>query len=52
MKQIADKGRTDREFNTGDFVFLKLQRYRQKSVVNRVCLKLTAKYFSPYKVLA
>ena len=30
---------------------MKRQPYRQKSVVNRKCLKLTAKYFGLYKVV-
>ncbi|XP_074373538.1 uncharacterized protein LOC141713869 [Apium graveolens] len=32
MKVFADRKRTDREFNIGDEVFLKLQPYRQSSV--------------------
>ena len=35
MKQIADKKRTEREFEEGDWVFLKLQPYRQNSVAVR-----------------
>ena len=32
-------------------MYLKLQAYHQKSVVNQQCLKLAAKYFGPYKVI-
>lgn len=42
---------SDREFKVGDLVYLKIQPYRQKYVVNRSCLKLETKYFGPYKVL-
>ena len=52
MKHQADKGRSDRHFQIGDFVYLKLQPYRQRSIANRACLKLSAKYCGPYRVLA
>ena len=52
MKHQADKGRSDRHFQIGDFVYLKLQPYRQRSIANRACLKLSAKYCGPYMVLA
>ena len=51
MKQHVDRKRTNHQFQVGDMMYLKLQPYRQKSVVNRLYLKLSAKFFRPYKVL-
>lgn len=51
MKLQADKHRTDREFQVGESVLLKLQPYVQSSVVNRPCPKLAFKYFGPFTVL-
>ncbi|KAL0420989.1 UNVERIFIED_CONTAM: hypothetical protein Slati_3121800 [Sesamum latifolium] len=51
MKLYADKKRTEREFQVGDEVFLKVQPYRQTAVSLRKQLKLSAKYYGPYKVL-
>ena len=51
MKQLLDKKQSDRTFNVGDLVYVKLQPYSQTTVVNRTCLKLSARYFGPYKIL-
>ncbi len=51
MKQNADKKRVDKVYSVGDMVYLKLQPYRQNSVVMRKSLKLTSRYFGPYEVL-
>nr|XP_016489435.1 PREDICTED: uncharacterized protein LOC107809347 [Nicotiana tabacum] len=52
MKYYADKRRTNREFQVGDLVYLKLQPYRQTSLALRRNLKLSSKYYGPYKILA
>jgi hypothetical protein len=52
MKSNADKHRTEKEYQVGDKVLLKLQPYAQASVVNRPYPKLAYKYFGPYTILA
>ena len=51
MKQRADLHRTDREFQVGQWVFLKLQPYRQLSLASRSSQKLAPQFFGPYKVI-
>jgi hypothetical protein len=51
MKLHADKHRSDREFQIGDRVLVKLQPYVQKSVVSRPYPKLAYKFYGPFKVL-
>jgi hypothetical protein len=51
MKGNADKHRTEKEFQVGEAVLLRLQPYAQQSVVNRPFPKLSYKYFGPYHVL-
>ena len=50
MKKYADERRSEREFREGDWVYLRLQPYRQSSVALRGNTKLTAKYFGPYRI--
>lgn len=52
MKIQADRKCSDREFQVGEKVLLKLQPYAQNSVVNRPFSKLAFKYFDPYSVTA
>ncbi|CAL1375333.1 unnamed protein product [Linum trigynum] len=50
MKQLADAGRREEEFEVGDWVLLRLHLYRQASVFHWAYQKLAARYFH-YKVL-
>lgn len=51
MKQNADLHRTERSFEIGDYVYVKLQPYRQQSTVMRSNNKLAPKFYGPYKIL-
>jgi hypothetical protein len=50
MKVEADNNRTDRSFQVGDRVLLKLQPYAQGSVAHCPCPKLAYKFFSPFEI--
>lgn len=50
MKQHADLHRTEREFEVGDWVFLKLHPYRHKSLLKRPSHKLSPRFYGPFKV--
>lgn len=52
MKKQADKHRTERQFQAGDWVFLKLQPYVQTSLAPRSNNELCFKYFGPYQIIA
>ena len=51
-KKFTDLNRTERAFQVGEQVLLKLQPYVQKSVASRPCPKLAFKFFGPFKILA
>lgn len=51
FKKKADRDRTERSFNVGDQVLLKLQPYAQSTVANRPCRKLAYKFFGPFPVV-
>ncbi|GJR43824.1 putative mitochondrial protein [Tanacetum coccineum] len=50
MKNQADKHRTDRSYEVGDWVYLKLQPYRK--VRQNPYHRLSAKYYGPFLVCA
>lgn len=51
MKHQTYKNRTERTFEVGDLVFLKLQPYVKSSIAPRAHHKLMFKYYGPYPVL-
>ncbi|CAM8924213.1 unnamed protein product [Rhodiola kirilowii] len=51
MKQYADSHRSAREFQVGDFVYLKLQPYRQHSMKSRAPHKLSPRFYGPFRVI-
>lgn len=52
MKQQADQHRSERSFEEGDWIFLRLQPYKQMSLkqLNKDN-KLASKYYGPYNML-
>lgn len=51
QKHQADKKRTERSFEIGDFVYLKLQPYIQQYVMPRANYKLSFRYFGPFPII-
>ncbi|GJU76554.1 ty3-gypsy retrotransposon protein [Tanacetum coccineum] len=50
MRNKANAHRTEVEFDIGDWVFVKLQPYRQSSVANRRSYKLSKRFFGPFQI--
>ena len=51
MKKGVDKHRSERSFEVGDWVFLRLQPFKQTSLALRVNRKLAPPFYGPIKVL-
>ncbi|GJV03650.1 ty3-gypsy retrotransposon protein [Tanacetum coccineum] len=51
MVTQANKHRLDKHFAVGDFVYLRLHKYRQTSVHNRTNHKLSRLFYGPYQVI-
>ena len=51
MKHQADVRCSERTFEAGDMVFLRLQPYKQSSLKLKGHHKLTPKFYGPYRIL-
>ena len=52
MKQQADQHRSERNFEARDWVFLRLQPYKQTSIKQqKKNNKLSPKYYGPYQIM-
>ena len=50
MKQFADRKRSDREFEVGEQVYLRLRYQHLKSINQGPVTKLSPKYFGPFTI--
>lgn len=51
MKKQANAHRREVTFEVGEYVFLRLQPYRQQSLARLRYAKLSPSFFGPYKIL-
>lgn len=52
MKQVADSKRRELTFQIGDWVLLRIQPYRQKTLFRRSSQKLSHRYYGPFQIEA
>lgn len=52
MKQAADQKRRDVIFQAGEWVYLRLQPYRQHTIFKRTSHKLSTRYYGPFEIEA
>lgn len=52
MKKYANLKHRPFEFEVGEWVWLRLQPYRQNSVLCRSCLKLAKRFYGPFLIEA
>jgi hypothetical protein len=51
MKKYTDNKRSEREFVVGDMVYLRLQPFKQDAFGLHQNMKLTTRFYGPFKVL-
>jgi hypothetical protein len=51
MKRYADLKRSERKFEVGQLVYLRLQPYRQQSVTTKRSLKLSPRFYGPFQII-
>lgn len=52
MKHYADRLRTEREFDVGDWVYLRLQPYQQSSLALQRNMKLAPRFYGSFQVVS
>lgn len=50
MKERADQSRREVELAVGDWVYVKLRPYRQKTLARRLNEKLSARFYGPFEI--
>jgi hypothetical protein len=51
MAQLVNKKRSEMSFSIKDYVYIKLQQYKQQTLVRRLAQKLLAKFFGTYLLI-